>query len=174
MSAEYEYEEPDVWCGPRDAIISNNTQSNMQTQSSTNIIHSITQTSLAEIARKREERRQQRVNLRQLREERLRRQNEDETRVALQFAEVIRIGQLEKIEQLKLEQLQLMEVTGMKFISVNKLLKLVKIAINNEDECPICMTNIDKKEKVITVCGHIFCKNCITQLTKNKCPLCRN
>ena len=40
-------------------------------------------------------------------------------------------------------------------------------------ECPICYTT--NKDKIITKCGHSFCKSCIDKWTKSKntCPICR-
>ena len=44
------------------------------------------------------------------------------------------------------------------------------------DECSICYEEIDnKKKKVVTNCGHLFCLKCLlTQFqNKNECPMCR-
>ena len=46
-------------------------------------------------------------------------------------------------------------------------------------QCPICYKNInDKKNMVVTKCGHKFCSKCIFDYLKNsdngnKCPMCR-
>jgi len=46
-------------------------------------------------------------------------------------------------------------------------------------QCPICFKNInDKKNMVVTKCGHKFCSKCIFEYLKrndngNKCPMCR-
>ncbi|KAK9117731.1 hypothetical protein Sjap_016678 [Stephania japonica] len=39
--------------------------------------------------------------------------------------------------------------------------------------CTICMDTM--KEETSTICGHVFCKSCITSAirTQNKCPTCR-
>ena len=43
------------------------------------------------------------------------------------------------------------------------------------DDCSICLD--DLKSPVITLCGHVFCKNCIEDSCREKpnpvCPLCR-
>lgn len=43
----------------------------------------------------------------------------------------------------------------------------------NDIECAICLELIDNDSKTITVCNHIFHKNCLAQIRNNKCPLCR-
>merc|ERR1719245_162834 len=51
------------------------------------------------------------------------------------------------------------------------------ISSEEEDECPICLTSLDKKreEKVALPCCHSFCDTCITNWLKNKrfCPVCK-
>lgn len=41
--------------------------------------------------------------------------------------------------------------------------------------CPICFDSVSGRAPVSTTCGHIFCKNCLTEaLTVSKCcPMCR-
>lgn len=38
--------------------------------------------------------------------------------------------------------------------------------------CPICLDNIKKEEFTVSHCGHEYCKNCITSITK--CAVCRS
>lgn len=42
------------------------------------------------------------------------------------------------------------------------------------EECPICYETFDNNIK--TICGHVFCKKCITKSLYNsiRCPMCRN
>ncbi|XP_052859603.1 uncharacterized protein LOC128266853 [Anopheles cruzii] len=42
--------------------------------------------------------------------------------------------------------------------------------------CPVCFNTLTSKPAVSTVCGHIFCKDCITNVKKhtNKCPMCNH
>jgi hypothetical protein len=40
-------------------------------------------------------------------------------------------------------------------------------------ECPICLEIIGTDEMDITRCGHKYHKNCIEQVSNNKCPTCR-
>jgi hypothetical protein len=45
-------------------------------------------------------------------------------------------------------------------------------------DCPICLTDLNKKDekkKGKLPCNHIFCLKCITESSKfsNKCPYCR-
>lgn len=50
------------------------------------------------------------------------------------------------------------------------------MAMIRAPECPICMDRLTNHEtRVITTCGHLFCKSCIKKaLTMNKkCPTCR-
>lgn len=41
-------------------------------------------------------------------------------------------------------------------------------------ECPICYDSLKEKIPVSTVCGHVFCKNCILEVIKTRkaCPIC--
>lgn len=41
--------------------------------------------------------------------------------------------------------------------------------------CPICLESIFHQQAASTVCGHLFCKNCITQeiQIRKKCPMCK-
>jgi len=51
------------------------------------------------------------------------------------------------------------------------------ISSEEEDECPICLTSLDKmrEEKVSLPCCHSFCDTCITNWFKHKriCPICK-
>lgn len=44
-----------------------------------------------------------------------------------------------------------------------------------EINCPICLESVFKRDPVSTVCGHVFCKHCITESLKivKKCPMCK-
>lgn len=42
--------------------------------------------------------------------------------------------------------------------------------------CPICLDTVVNRSPVSTICGHIFCKNCITislRTNAKKCPMCK-
>jgi Ring finger domain len=41
--------------------------------------------------------------------------------------------------------------------------------------CPICLESVVKRNPVSTICGHIFCKSCITVSlnTLKECPMCK-
>jgi hypothetical protein len=44
------------------------------------------------------------------------------------------------------------------------------------EECPICYTNIDFRNKATTNCNHAFCCNCLQTWVRNdnkNCPCCR-
>ena len=43
-------------------------------------------------------------------------------------------------------------------------------------KCSICLGNIDQNCIAITRCGHMFCKNCLSQSLRfnNKCAICRS
>jgi 5'-deoxynucleotidase YfbR-like HD superfamily hydrolase len=48
--------------------------------------------------------------------------------------------------------------------------------IEYNTECPICLIEINQKEKCLTKCGHVYCLACATQLLekkKNTCPMCK-
>ncbi|VVC89735.1 unnamed protein product [Leptidea sinapis] len=47
--------------------------------------------------------------------------------------------------------------------------KLVKI------KCPICFENFGKQSVSSTICGHVFCTNCLQKsiLIRPACPTCR-
>jgi len=49
----------------------------------------------------------------------------------------------------------------------------VKETIANMDTCALCLESYERP--TITSCGHVFCRDCVTQLKKhtNKCPHCR-
>ena len=52
----------------------------------------------------------------------------------------------------------------------NKYRKNIKIFIGNEPECCVCY-----EEKCwIIKCGHLICKNCVSNLKKIECPLCKS
>jgi hypothetical protein len=66
-------------------------------------------------------------------------------------------------------------------ILIENLLKIYRIKdkIENIDleECPICYTQLNKLNYMITKCGHFFCKECIFIYINQEneiCPLCRN
>jgi hypothetical protein len=42
--------------------------------------------------------------------------------------------------------------------------------INTGLECCVCYNNTAK----MTICNHLLCNSCKTQLTKKECPYCRN
>lgn len=48
------------------------------------------------------------------------------------------------------------------------------IGNENKSKCPICFDTFDDKEIMATICGHLFCGNCIKDAIKKcaKCPLC--
>jgi len=50
---------------------------------------------------------------------------------------------------------------------------IARLKTREFEPCPICYEDI--AEPVMTKCGHIFCKNCITSSLRNsnKCPLCQ-
>lgn len=59
-------------------------------------------------------------------------------------------------------------------IDLSKVIKSPVINIKNQD-CPICMENIEETNSAVTSCGHCFCLSCIIKAgrTNNDCPLCR-
>jgi endogenous inhibitor of DNA gyrase (YacG/DUF329 family) len=43
-------------------------------------------------------------------------------------------------------------------------------------ECPICLESVVNREPVSTICGHIYCKDCLVnslKITTKKCPTCK-
>lgn len=58
----------------------------------------------------------------------------------------------------------------------NNVLKKLKSNENNEETCPICLDNIFDNNRGITICGHLYCYECIMELLKknnNKCSYCK-
>lgn len=57
------------------------------------------------------------------------------------------------------------------------LLEKLKGTLEANEECAICMSEIDESAAVILrACGHVFCDSCMTKVTegnKCSCPLCR-
>ncbi|KAF2772435.1 hypothetical protein EJ03DRAFT_307496 [Teratosphaeria nubilosa] len=49
----------------------------------------------------------------------------------------------------------------------------LQLAIESQDDCPLCLDALH--DPVITVCKHVFGKQCIAQAieTQHKCPMCR-
>ena len=48
--------------------------------------------------------------------------------------------------------------------------------IQQDKNCPICFESILETDKAITLCGHLYCKDCIESIIKNydsKCAICR-
>lgn len=47
-------------------------------------------------------------------------------------------------------------------------------SIAGRPTCPICMESLFKNNPHSTICGHMFCRPCITQAVQisKKCPLC--
>lgn len=45
----------------------------------------------------------------------------------------------------------------------------------NQEECPICLSEVKSKDKIITLCNHEFHKICLDMWNKksNLCPICR-
>lgn len=45
----------------------------------------------------------------------------------------------------------------------------------DDGNCPVCLGSYTGNEPMITVCGHIFCNPCITEVLKSsrQCPVCR-
>jgi hypothetical protein len=65
---------------------------------------------------------------------------------------------------------------------MNKILsslKKIEIELRREDECPICMREIEEKNYVMPKCGHRVCINCFVENMKRnkmsgeKCSICR-
>tara|TARA_Y100000768_G_scaffold389010_1_gene390185 strand:+ start:1524 stop:4103 length:2580 start_codon:yes stop_codon:yes gene_type:complete len=59
-----------------------------------------------------------------------------------------------------------------------KIFDSINDKIKENEDCPICLENLDELTRVITPCGHIFCANCINEIknktNKLKCAICRN
>lgn len=40
--------------------------------------------------------------------------------------------------------------------------------------CPICLENVKEKIPMVTLCGHVFCSECLQTWAANQnCPVCR-
>jgi len=49
-------------------------------------------------------------------------------------------------------------------------------ALKREFNCPICLEDVKKDAFAVSSCGHIYCKDCLTQVlaqAEPKCSLCR-
>jgi len=86
---------------------------------------------------------------------------------------------LENIENTKNK----LEETKLKLIEVtakHKIFSEIEEKLNNDEDCPICMENLNSLTKTITPCGHIFCSSCINGIhdhshnKKIKCAMCRH
>lgn len=55
------------------------------------------------------------------------------------------------------------------------LQQLVDLAVDAQEDCPVCIELLDKTTAKITICKHIFCTNCIETVIQGqqKCPMCR-
>ena len=53
--------------------------------------------------------------------------------------------------------------------------ELKKVDIKSDGQCPICMEDVLKVDKVVTKCGHVFCASCLFQnlASSTVCPMCR-
>lgn len=66
--------------------------------------------------------------------------------------------------------------TNMSSIVIDSPSPEESIITRNYGECPICMENFSKTTMVSTMCGHVFCLNCIENAILSngkKCPNCR-
>lgn len=56
----------------------------------------------------------------------------------------------------------------------NILQKALRLYIESQDECPICLDTLSAP--MITHCKHVFCGNCIRKVvqTQARCPMCRS
>ncbi|KKY36021.1 putative rad5-like protein [Diaporthe ampelina] len=56
----------------------------------------------------------------------------------------------------------------------NILQKALRLYIESQDECPICLDTLSAP--MITHCKHVFCGDCIRKVvqTQSKCPMCRS
>ena len=65
--------------------------------------------------------------------------------------------------------------------ALDKINKATRRLKKKQEECPICLEKIDKKERTETNCGHFFHKKCIKnwciektrQRVSCKCPVCK-
>jgi hypothetical protein len=146
-------DEPDIWCAPAHAILSSSPSTQSVSRYTLNNI--IQQTLLKEKEKKDEIKRAREQH--QLEIENRRRERQQ---------------QLENQRRSQQNTFQ-SHNDRLKTIPIDELIKLAnKAKENNNEACPICMC--DNVEKVITRCGHIFCKTCVEQLNNSKCPLCRS
>ena len=55
------------------------------------------------------------------------------------------------------------------------LLDLLRLKIESQDDCPICLEALSNRDPVITACTHAYCFACVERVieTQHKCPLCR-
>lgn len=65
-----------------------------------------------------------------------------------------------------------------KSVHPHLLRELLEAAQAKETECPVCLDKITIENGKYTECGHLFCKNCVEELTAEKglqarCPACR-
>ena len=66
-------------------------------------------------------------------------------------------------------------------ISVNNICDLKNLRIfnlllqQNDNVCPICYKNVEKKNAFVTMCGHLFCVPCTSNHVKfsTTCPMCK-
>ncbi|WP_432021539.1 RING-HC finger protein [Streptomyces sp. 1222.5] len=40
-------------------------------------------------------------------------------------------------------------------------------------QCPVCYNNLRNQHFFALVCGHPICENCVGQLQRQECPICR-
>lgn len=64
---------------------------------------------------------------------------------------------------------------GNMYFDINKYAPLYTNLTSHNDECSICLERLNKIKRK-TLCGHIYCAECIENwFTKDKrCPLCNN
>jgi hypothetical protein len=163
-------EEPDVWCAPQHAILSNQRQY-IQNNDLRSIINNTLSQEKERKNRLKLERQRRLQQEREMRAEReaqleLERQRREEERTEILIAR----GYLHINDDFKIQE---NKPTSLKSIPIDELIKLAEKAKQNKDDaCPICFINTN--DKVITHCGHIFCKDCVNKLKNNKCPYCRS
>lgn len=74
---------------------------------------------------------------------------------------------------------RLLEIVGRKFElndeNRKKLQDLLSLAIDQQEECPVCYESLHGHSPKITACGHPFGGECIEKVieTQHKCPMCR-